>query len=34
MPTNECMTGKYLMKYGHLEKNDGITDADYEYAKR
>ena len=28
------MTGKYLMRYGHLEKNDGITDADYKYAKR
>ena len=34
MPTNKWMTGKYLMRYGHLEKNDGITDADYEYAKK
>ena len=34
MPTNKWMTGKYLMGYGHLEKNDAITDADYEYAKR
>ena len=34
MPTNKWMTGKYLMRYDHVEKNDGITDADYEYAKR
>ena len=33
MPCNKWMTGKYLMRYGHLENNDGIADADYEYAK-